>query len=125
MCERALWFCEQQILRCQRFAFEWSCKTQGWSAVQAMGELLALYQDVLFWADDAGYRVDCRCPWTNELPFKDWFIFINSRELANALNLVCMHNFKLFDAILLPEAWNKVVFELEAISTDSRLHSCG
>ena len=143
MCERALWFCEQQILRRKRFAFEWSRRSQGWSAVPAMGEFLARYQDVLFWADCAGCRVDCRCPWSHELLSKEWSILTNSRELANALNLVCTHNFKhrvvegsitrstayyprpfvrrAIDAILLPEAWNNLLLELEAISTDLHL----
>ncbi len=88
MCERALWFCEQQILRRKRFAFEWSRRSQGWSAVPAMGEFLARYQDVLFWADCAGCRVDCRCPWSHELLSKEWSILTNSRELADALNSV-------------------------------------
>ncbi len=71
MCERALWFCEQQILRRKRFAFKLSRRSQGWSAVPAMGEFLARCQDVLFWADCAGCRVDCRCPWSHELLSKE------------------------------------------------------
>ncbi len=70
-------------------------------------------------------------------------ILTNGRELANALDLVCAHNFKhrvvegsitrstayyprpfvrrAIDAILLPEAWNNLLLELEAISTDLHL----
>ena len=136
MCERALWFCEQQILRRKRFAFEWSHQTQGWSAMPAMSEFLAHYQDVLFWAVCAGCCAECRSPWTHKLLCKEWSSLTNSRELANALNLVGAHDFKhrvvetsvtrtsanyprpfirkANDAILLPEACNNLLLELEA-----------